>query len=247
MIRDYNKYQFTKKENILCSLYGITIILVLSILFYRSIIGILLLSPILYFHRERVKQLNITKRKWKLNLEFKDGIAALSAALEAGYSTENAFDQAGKDLRLMYDEESMIIQEFSFILNQIRMNITAETALSEFAQRSNVDDIQSFSEVFATAKRTGGDLIAVIKTTKQIINDKIEVKGEIMTLISAKRLESNVMKVIPLFILCYLATTSPGFLEPLYHNVLGIMIMSILLIIYFIAFLIIDKIISIEV
>ncbi len=247
MIRDYNKYEFTKKENIIYFLMGVMIILILGILFYRNIVGVIILSPTIYYFRIFIKKSIINKRKWKLNLEFRDGITALSAALEAGYSTENAFEQASKDLRLLYDQHSMIISEFNYIINQMRMNITVEEAIRDFGDRTGIEDIKSFAEVFNTAKRTGGDLINVIKTTNLIINDKIEVNREILTIISAKRLEANVMKGIPLFILCYLAATSPGFLDPLYNNIIGFMVMTLMLIFYLAAFLIIDKIVLIEV
>lgn len=247
MIRDYNQYQYTKKENIKIYIQGSLIVFILGILFYQNIIGILILSPIIYFYKRIKTKTLINKRKWHLNLEFRDGIAALSAALEAGYSTENAFEQACKDLQLIYKQDSMIISEFSYILNQIRMNITVEAALNDFADRSGIEDIECFAEVFNTAKRTGGDLINVIKITKQSINDKIEVKREIVTIISAKRLEANIMKGIPLFILFYLSVTSPGFLDSLYNNLLGMIFMTVILTVYGVAILLIDKIVSIEV
>jgi Flp pilus assembly protein TadB len=247
LIRDYNQYQYTKKEKIKIYIQGSLIVFILGILFYQNIIGILILSPIIYYYKRIKTKTLINKRKWQLNLEFRDGIAALSASLEAGYSTENAFEQACKDLRLIYKQDSMIIIEFSYILNQIRMNITVEAALNDFADRSGIEDIECFAEVFNTAKRTGGDLINVIKITNQSINDKIEVKREIVTIISAKRLEANIMKGIPLFILFYLSITSPGFLDPLYNNLLGMMFMTVILTVYGGATLLIDKIVSIEV
>jgi tight adherence protein B len=182
-----------------------------------------------------------------LNLEFKDAILALSAALEAGYSAEHAFEEACKDISQIFNEKSMVIKEFSYIMNQVRMNISLEKALSDFAERTGVEDILSFSEVFSTAKRTGGDLMNVIKITSNIISSKIEVKREIITLITAKRLEANIMKVIPLLILVYLSITSPEFLNPLYHNLIGIIVMTCFLACYLGAFLFIDKIIAIEV
>lgn len=206
-----------------------------------------MLSPIIYFYRRRKLKSYIRSRKWKLNLEFKEAILALSAALEAGYSAENAFEEAYKDLKQLYQENSMILKELHAIVNQIKMNITVENALSSFSEKTGIEDIQNFSEVFATAKRTGGDLIHVIKITAKIISDKIEVKREILTLIAAKRLEANIMKVIPILILIYLSVTSPGFLDPLYHNFLGTIVMSIFLLCYLGAVLLIDKIIAIEV
>lgn len=205
------------------------------------------MSPLIYFYIKSRRRSLIKERKWKLNLEFKDGILALSAALEAGYSAENAIEEARKDLMHIYLEGAMIMQEFTYMSNQLRMNVTVEKVLEDFAVRSQVEDILSFSEVFTTAKRTGGDLINVIKLTGNIINDKIEVKREIITLITAKRMEANLMKGIPLFILIYLSLSSPGFLDPLYHNAFGIIVMTVLLILYLAAYLIIEHIVAIEV
>lgn len=247
MVIDYEKYKFTIMENIKYIVQGFLVVSILSILFYRSIMGIIILSPLIYFYRKSRARALLKDRKWKLNLEFKDGIIALSAALEAGYSAENAFEEAYKDLGRIYSENAMILREFTYIINQIRMNFTVEKALGDFAERTGIEDILSFSEVFSTAKRTGGDLINVIKITGNIISDKIEVKREIITLITAKRLEANIMKFTPLIILVYLSVTSPGFLDPLYHNVLGIIIMTFFLVCYLGAFLITDKIVAIEV
>lgn len=247
MIRDYNQYQLSFLENVRFIAFGLLAVILLGILFYRSFIGIMFLSPVIFFYRRSKIGRLAEDRKWRLNLEFKDGITALAAALEAGYSAENAFEEAYKDLSLMYPEGSLILQEMTCIINQIRMNIAVEKALHDFGERTGIADIISFCEVFYTAKRTGGDLIHVIKTTSNVIHSKIEVKREIFTLIAAKRFEANIMKVTPLFILFYLSVTSPDFLNPLYHNVTGVTIMSLFLIIYLGAYLLINKIVAIEV
>lgn len=246
-MKDYNSYHFTYKEKIQYVSQGILMATIIGYLFYQHILGILLLLPLIYFFL-KLKQESLKKeRKWKLSLEFRDGIQALSAALEAGYSAENALAEARKDLTRIYREEDMILQEFNYMMNQIHMNMTVEKALEEFAVRSGIEDIRSFSEVFGTAKRTGGDLMHVIKLTASIINDKTEVKREIITLVTAKRFEANIMKVIPLLILIYLTISSPDFLAPLYHNLLGAITMTLLLFFYLAAFLIIDRIVAIEV
>lgn len=247
LIDDYNNYKFTLKEKIKYILQGAALILVLGSLFYQSLIGVLFLSPLILVLLKIKNKEQIKNRKWKLNLEFKDGISSLSAALCAGYSAENSFEEAIKDLRLLYQEDSIIIREFSYMVNQIRMNYTVENILRDFGERTAIEDIISFAEVFATAKRTGGDLTRIIKTTCNTINDKIEVKREIITLITAKKLEANIMTVIPILILCYLYVSSPGFLDPLYHNLLGVFIMTILLACYIGAYLLSRKITAIEV
>lgn len=246
-LQDYFHYRLTIKEYIMFTLQGALIIFLLGILFYQSLLSVILLSPIFPFYWKRMMKKRIERQKWRLNLEFKEGISALSAALEAGYSAEHAFEEACRDLERTSQDNTLILKEFRYIVNQLRMNIPVERALCDFSDRTGIEDIISFSEVFSTAKRTGGDLINVIRITNRIISDKIEVKREIKTLIMAKHLEANIMKLIPLFILIYLSAFSPGFLDPLYHNLFGIVIMTVFLLIYLGAFLLIDRIVSIEI
>jgi len=247
MINDYDIYRFSPREYIRYSIEGFVIIIILGCLFYKSVSGILVLSPFIYVYLKRKKTELIKMRKWKLNVEFRDGINSLSASLNAGYSVEHAFEQAIKDLKRIYPKGAMIIDEFGCIINRIRMNEPAEKALYDFGRRSHVEDIISFSEVFATAKRTGGDLTQIIRTTAGIISSKLEIKREIATQIAAKKFEANIMKIVPAGILLYLSATSSGFLEPLYHNIFGVLIMSVLLTVYILSCRFIDKITTIEI
>jgi tight adherence protein B len=246
-IDNYDEYRLSFKEYIRYILQGVAIILIIGWLFYRSIIGAILASPLLYPYLRRTKSRLAAKRKWQLCLEFNDGITSLSSALRAGYSAENAFEEALKDLMLLYGGEAIIIREFKRIVNQVNMNIPVEKALADFAERTGIDDILSFSEVFATAKRTGGDLVSIIKGTSAAISGKTEVKREIITMLAAKKYESNILKVMPPGIILYLQLSSPGFLSPLYHNIAGIIIMTVILGLYLGAYVLINRISSIEV
>lgn len=247
MIENYSIYRFSPGEFIKYLLQGMLITAIVGELFYRSLISVIPLSPIIIIYLKTKKKELISKRRWKLNLEFKDAITGLAASLSGGYSAEHALNDALKDLYLLYDSNSMIIKEFTFLVNQLKMNITIERALMDFGERTGIDDIISFAEVFTTAKRTGGDLVGIIRSTSNTINDKVEVKREIITMLAGKKYEAGIMKVIPLAIILYLSVSSPGFLEPLYHNVLGIAIMSILLLIYLGAYMLSEKIIAIEI
>jgi len=247
MIEDYDVYRFSLKEKLRYIMEGLTIAFILGYLFYKSIFGIILLCPLVFWHCKKKKEELAKMRKWKLNLEFRDGINSLAAALSAGYSVEHAFAEAVKDLKKMYPQGAMIIREFTYIVNQIRMNITVENALNNFGRRSGVEDIISFADVFSTAKRTGGNLVQIIKTTANQIGNKLEVKREIMAMIAGKKFEATVMKFVPAGVLWFMSATSPDLLKPLYHNPAGIIIMTVLLGGYLYTSRLTDKIINIEV
>ncbi|HAU86459.1 MAG TPA: type II secretion system protein F [Lachnospiraceae bacterium] len=216
-------------------------------LFYKSIavmilfsIGALLLVHIQIGAREK-------RKKWQLTLQFKDGIISLSNALTAGYSIENAFDEAVKDLCFLYETDAEIVKEFQQISLQVKLNRNVEELLLEFGNRSHIEDVINFAEIVTTAKRTGGDLIKIMKSTSNNISEKIEVQREITTLVAAKKLEGNIMSVIPLGIITYLNLSMPGFLEPMYQGVIGRGVMSISLFCYLAALLLLNKIVTIKV
>lgn len=216
-------------------------------LFYRSFIAMLLLgigSFELVYIQGKARQ---KKKEWQLTLEFKDGIQSLSNALTAGYSIENSFAEAIKDLRFLYEEDGDIVKEFCKINQQIKLNRNIEDLLMEFGNRTGIEDIISFAEVVTTAKRTGGDLIKIMKITSDNISEKIEVQREIRTLIAAKKLEGNIMSLIPFGIIIYLNVCMPDFLLPMYEGIIGRCVMSIALISYVFAIILLNRIVAIKV
>lgn len=244
---DYREYHYSIPQMILTFSCLFLFLFVLFYLFYRTAyVGIFSLITAGILTAGKREQL-CRKRQWELNLQFKDGLLGISAALEAGYAIENSFREAVKDLEMIYPKESDIIREFELIRKKVELQIPVEEALMDFAARSGIDDIENFAEVFITAKRSGGNLIRIVKHTGEILSDKINVKREIRTMITGKRLESEIMSIIPAGIILYLWIFSPGYLDALYGNLLGGVFMTVLLILYFAGFLLLRKIAEIPV
>ena len=84
-------------------------------------------------------------------------------------------------------------------------------------------------------KRSGGNMIEIIRDTASTIRQKAEVEQEIQTIISGKKMEVKVMQIMPFAMIGYLRITSPEFLVSLYGNAAGIIVMFICLFIYAIA------------
>lgn len=215
-------------------------------MFYESILISFLFTPLSVFYVKKRKEEKIAERKWKLNLQFKEGLIALLGALNAGYSIENAFAAAAKDLQFLYEKEEPIVWEFEYIVAGLRMNQNVEELLMDLARRSKVEDIETFAEVFSVCKRTGGDLIMIISAALETISDKVEIKRQIETLTAAKKLEAKIMSMVPLGIIAYMKIFSGGLLDPLYDNFLGRFIMTGLLIGYLAAYEMSRKIVEIE-
>lgn len=244
---DYRTYHFSARElavNIgaFAALSG-----AFCFLFYRSAAAFVLSLPLLRVFLRLRREACVKKRQQELSRQFLDGMQSVSVALSAGYSVETAFGEALKELRTMYDEEAMIVREFRYITVQLNMNRSLEELLLGLAGRSGIEDIRNFADIFSAAKRTGGNLIAIIRNTVLMISQKEETKREIDTCLAGKRMEQNIMSGIPCLILIYVQLVSPGFLDGMYHNPAGVLVMTACLGVYALAWFWGRKIVNIEV
>ena len=245
---DYNCYFFTVGELIRYVMEGCLILGMVSYLFYDSMAAFaLFLLPFLYFYLNRRKQTLCEKRKQLLNHQFREVILAVSSHLQAGFSVENAFMEAYRDIQMLFGSKSLMARELAWILRRVESNESLEQALLQLAQRSGLEDIYEFAEVFAIAKRGGGEIRNIMRRTADIIGDKMDVKREIKTIMSEKELEQRIMQCMPFGIIGYLSLTSPGFLDSLYHNLPGIALMTVCLGVYVFACFMADRILDIEI
>ena len=151
------------------------------------------------------------------------------------------------DLETVYSEEELIIQEMQFMVRQVQMNMTVEKVLQDFAIRMKDEDVHTFVTVFTMAKRSGGDTMEIIRDAARQMGDKIDVEREIVTILAARKLEFRIMTLIPLGMIVYLRLSFPEFFQVLYGNLLGIVVMTVCLLIYLLAYLSGKKIVEIEV
>lgn len=239
--------QLNKKDNIKCILEGIAVVALFAWFFYRSFLALPFLLPVyLLYQRERRKSLEKKQQK-EIAVQFKDAILAVSANQKAGYSVENAFKQSYEDMALLYGKESMICKELYTVIAGLKNNVPLEGLLYDFGKRSHTEDIIEFSQVFAVAKRSGGNMTEIIERSASIIEDKVETEKEIQVVISARQMEQKIMNVVPFGILLYISAASKGFFDVLYKNIAGVAIMSICMAVYIGAVFLSNKIVDIEV
>ncbi|MEG2230643.1 MAG: type II secretion system protein F [Lachnospiraceae bacterium] len=246
-MQDYRQYQFKIRDTLLYGLFGVLSAGMLGYIFYQSVIAMILFLFFLpYYFKEKKEEL-CRKQQEQLNEQFKETILAVSAGLSAGYSVENAFREAYADIGMVYGEESLMGQELYYLSKGLDNNVILERLLSDLAVRSGLDSIKDFAEIFCIAKRNGGDMNDMIHSCVAVICGKLEVKKEIQMMIHAKQYEQKIMNIVPLAIILYIGKTSPGFFDPLYHNWLGILIMTACVVIYAAAYLMAKKITAIEI
>lgn len=232
MIKDYRVYQFTAKERIGCIFQGLILDAVISFLFYNSPFAMLPGVLLIWFYIKEKKRDLARKRMRRVRMELKEFLNALIAALQTGRSMENAFVEGLKDTKKYTRTDTEFVLEMKRICAGVSVGEPLEKLLCEFSRRSHMEELEYFSEVFSIGKRSGGNIISIMRNTIRMIQERMDAEEEIYTVLVEKQLEFHLMCVIPLGIIGYLRMGAGSLLDSLYGNLTGICVMTVCLVIY---------------
>ena len=222
----YDTYRFTGHEFLRYGATGLLLGLLIVWLAYRQIRAIPLAIPVLLFFLKITATRLRDERRRTLQYHFRDFLTSLHTTMAAGYALETALPRAAKDCRNLYGKDDLLSRELRAIVTQMGYQRPVEELFRELGERSGVDDIRRFGELLQITKRTGGSMDRVLESTWRNLCEKIDTAKEIDALVAAKRYEQQIMSLMPVGIILYLNVGFSGFLDPLYGNALGAMIMT---------------------
>ena len=226
----------TDRKRILFLLEALGITLLICQVFYSSLTVFIFLLPLTAAIYLRSKKREDEKRCQELVTEFKECMNSLLTALKAGYSCENAFRAAEEEMIVFYGKHSEIVHGLNRIVGGLDSNVPLEELLRGFASESRSEEIRDFAEIFAIARKSGGNMTDILQRTISQIQNRMAVERE-----------QTIMDVVPFGIIAYIGITSRGFFDVLYHNTAGILIMTACLLAYLGAFVLSEKIAAIKV
>lgn len=177
-------------------------------------------SYVFYFSLIQKRQLE------KIKTEFREILMSVANGLSAGTSVERSFMEAEENLKLLYKNDSVLLERLHGMNQQVRMGTAVEKQFYTLAVNSRVEEMETFGELFLYAKRMGGDYVKNIRKLSLRMDERIAMKEELESQLAEKMLELRIMAVVPLAILLYLRLSATSFLMPLYQNVGGALVMT---------------------
>ncbi|OWA34440.1 pilus assembly protein TadB [Saccharibacillus sp. O16] len=224
-LRDYTTYHLPGYEKTLSILVAAGVLFLIGMIFYKLwLLALLLTLPALKAPKLWQKR-QIERKRTLLKLHFKQALYSLSSSMAAGRSVENAFREAASDLELLYPGgNSDMIRELDIITTRLEYGEPIESALLDFSARAQMEEIDNFIDVFVTCKRTGGDLIEVVRRTSNVIGEKMDIQQDISVMIAQKKFESNILLATPFIFILFINASSPEFMAPLYGTPMGIIL-----------------------
>lgn len=221
----YYEDNMTRQQHLAAYLIFTVAIGVILYIYYHllilSVAGGLLLA---YFQEKNYVKSVQKKRRGRLRLQFKEFLEMIAISISggSGRSMENAIADSVHDLEMIYNDKTDIVREIKLIVSDYQSaGIPMSRGFRELGERSEIDDIISFSTIYSTIEGKTSDFGYVISKTHDIIKDKVEITMEIETGITAAKSEAYMMLVLPLVLIVVMSTMGSDFLGGLFTTAIG--------------------------
>ena len=242
-----NKKDFSEvREEGMILLQSVAITVVIMLLFYRSIWAGIWFPFVWTFQRKMAQRIQEERKRRQLTEEFLHGISVLNSALQAGFSMENTWREVEKETRSLYGENSVFYCEVKEMNQRIALNMPLEKLFLSMAYRSKMEEMIQFAELLQFGKRSGSNWKQIIDITVHQMKEKQEAKEEIEVMVAEKKMEQQVMNIIPLGLLLFLQFSAWEYMSVLYHNWFGVIMMTVFLVGYAGAILLSQRILKVE-
>ena len=137
---DYSRYSMSIKDWGIVFIKSMAATVIIAYLFYDSPIVVIAFPAVFAYCAKLCRQEGVRRQKEKLNEEFMNVLKVLSSNMLAGYSVENAWQEAEKEMELMYGNDSLMLSEIQEMNRQIKMNQTFEAEHRSLFRINTVSD-----------------------------------------------------------------------------------------------------------
>ncbi|MHB1357352.1 MAG: type II secretion system F family protein [Anaerolineae bacterium] len=137
--------------------------------------------------------------------------------------------------------------EFGRVTRAINLGLPVSRALNDMAERIGTSEIDLVVTAIVVQNELGGNLAVTLETISDTIRDRIRMKREIRVLTSQQRMTGGILALMPVALALGLSLISPGYMRPFFAPGLVRILPITAVVMQVIGFLVIRKIMDIEV
>lgn len=175
------------------------------------------------------------------NDQLGDALNLLVNSLRAGYSVMQAMEAIAQEMG------KPISTEFGRVVQENQLGITLEQALNHMLRRITSDDLDMMVTAINVQREVGGNLAEVLDSISHTIRERIRIKGEMSAMTSQSRISGYMVSFIPIGLSVFLYLINPEFMGLLFTHYCGWIMIGISVTGIAIGFVIIGKIVKIDV
>lgn len=185
--------------------------------------------------------LRIRRRRKKFTNQLGDMLTMVANALRAGFSFMQAFELISREM------DAPMGREVQLVVNEVNLGNTLESALDNMQRRVASPDFELVVTAVLIQGQVGGDLASILDTISETIAERVRMRREVMTLTAQGRASALVVSCIPIGLAAAVSILNPNYLKPLIETELGRMFIVAAVILQLIGFIVIHRIVDIEI
>lgn len=209
-------------------------------LFMALVAGFIAASGAFYLP-EHILKVMYRKRLEKFNDQLVDALLTLSNGLRSGLNFQQALGV------LVQEMPAPISQEFTVVLQEIKLGEETSKALNNLVARVPDEDLAILVAAINIARGIGGNLAEIFDNIAGVIRERKRIEGRIKSLTAQGQLQAIVMALAPLAIVMAMYFIDSSMVEALYTTIPGWIIIFFVAIMDYVGYRVILKIVTIDV
>jgi tight adherence protein B len=181
------------------------------------------------------------RRLRRFNDQLGDAINLIVNSLKAGYSMPIAMETVANNL------PPPISEEFRRVVIEIGLGISLDAALNNMLRRVRSQDLDLLITAVGVQHEVGGNLAEILDTISTTIRERVRIQGEIKTLTAQGEFTGYLLSSLPFILTLVITAMSRDYMEPMFTTPCGWIMLGVAFIIIVLGFIIIRRIIKIDI
>jgi tight adherence protein B len=192
-------------------------------------------GPFIYVHFKRKSRLKRFEELFPETLEF------VSRSMRAGHAFSVSLEMIHREF------QEPISSEFRRTFEEHNLGLPIEVALQKLAKRVPSLDVHFFVSAVLLQKRTGGNLAEILDKLAYVIRERFKLRGRIRAVSAHGRMTATALSCIPLAVAILMFYTNPDYVKFFFTDDIGNMMLGGAVVLQVVGYLIMRKIVNIEV
>ena len=181
------------------------------------------------------------QRSKALSSQIPDALDMLCSALRSGFAISRGMQLVQSQMH------PPISVEFGRVLDETQYGISLPEALDGIVLRTRNYDIELLVAAVQTQLELGGNLAEVLTNISGMVRERVKLSGEISAATAEGRLSGGILLVMPFAMALAISIINPGYLSPLLHTPLGLLLLGVGVGLVLLGGIVLKKLITIEI
>ncbi|MEZ5354122.1 MAG: type II secretion system F family protein [Bryobacteraceae bacterium] len=191
--------------------------------------------PILHILRAK------TKRMRKFEEQFPESLEFVARSMRAGHAFSVSLEMIHREF------QEPLAGEFRRSFDEHNLGLPLEQALLKLSHRIPLLDVHFFVSAVLLQKRTGGNLAEILDKLAYVIRERFKLRGKIRAISAHGRMTGIALTMIPVGVAVLMFYVNPSYVNFFIEDEIGNIMVGVAISLQVIGYLIIRKIVTIEV